>query len=505
MSPTQAPSDLPVPDGFPAELFAELSRHGQTRLLLGWRGLDTIAREILLKQIRNVDFDLIASLWKSRNNATGVAPTDFCAPNYFDPCRDPDESRACVAAGKEALSRGKVACVLVAGGQGTRLGATVPKGCMQVGPISGKSLFQYHCERIRALSRKFSVGIPLLVMTSPATHEATQAFFKENKGFGLAPDQLHFFQQGTMPAVDLETGRLLLEAPGRIFASPDGHGGCLAALAGQGWLDWMAKKSIEQIFYFQVDNPLVKIADPLFLGYHLRQNAEVSSRFVEKTIASEKVGVFAQTDGHPMEHGKDAGARCALLEYSDLTPEQTQAKAGDGGLLFRCGSPAIHLFSRTFLEEVAPGHARLPFHLAKKKVPYVDDQGTPIVPQSENALKFEKFVFDALPLARRWTLVRSLREEEFSPLKNATGPDSPATVRSGLVGRNRAWLAAAFSDDANAMEASQQELLAGLDLEISPLLATDPEDLRAQLGAGDLGSVLARAQKGSLHLKAASE
>lgn len=163
-----------------------------------------------------------------------------------------------------------------------------------------------------------------------------------------------------MPAMDLQTGKILLEAPGRIFASPDGHGGCLAALAEKGWLKWMAEKEIEQVFYFQVDNPLVKIADPLFLGHHLHSRADVSSRFVTKERAAEKVGVFAQTKTLTNE------ARCILVEYSDLTEEQTEARAPNEELLFRCGSPAIHIFSRRFLEEIVPGHARLPYHLAKK-------------------------------------------------------------------------------------------------------------------------------------------
>lgn len=501
MSPNETNTVFPTPAGFPGDLFARLSRLGQTHLLLGWDQLDNAARENLINQIRLVDFDLVDSLWKSRTKTASGTSNPLEAPRFFDPYKNPDQARSCAEAGNRALSQGKVACVLVAGGQGTRLGATVPKGCLSVGPISGKSLFQYHSERIRALSRKFSVSVPLLVMTSPATDQATRTFFHDNNRFGLERDQLHFFQQGTMPAVDLETGKVLLEAPGRLFASPDGHGGCLAALAGQGLLDWMAKKGMEQIFYFQVDNPLVRIADPVFLGHHLLQNAEVSSRFVEKTIASEKVGVFAQMGGQ----NPGSGARCALVEYSDLTPEQTQAKADDGGLMFRCGSPAIHLFSRTFLEEVAPGHARLPFHLAKKKVPCLDAMGRPVVPLTENALKFEKFVFDALPLATRWTLVRSLREEEFAPLKNATGPDSPETVRAGLIGRNRAWLASAFPAHDCAGEALHREKLAQLDVEISPLLATDPEDLRSQIGSNTLEGVLARAQKGSLHLQATSE
>ncbi len=482
-------------EGFPGELFQELTKKGQAHLVQGWDKLSLDQKGSLVSQIKKIDFDLILSLWTNRNNtAPSLAPVDLAAPDFFDPEKEPEEEANCRQLGNKALSQGKVACVLVAGGQGTRFGASVPKGCMAVGPLSGKSLFQMHAERILALARRFGPSIPLLVMTSPATHEATQAFFAEHRNFGLFPDQVHFFCQGTMPALDWDTGKVLLEAPGLIFASPDGHGGCLAALAEKGWLKWMETKQIEQVFYFQVDNPLVKIADPLFLGHHLKTKAEVSSRFVTKERAGEKVGVFAQT-----KDGAD-GSRCILLEYSDLTDEQTVSLAPDGELLFRCGSPAIHIFSRRFLEDIAPGHARLPYHLARKKVSFMDETGKLVVPLTENALKFEKFVFDALPLAKRWALVRSLRHEEFAPLKNASGKDSPETVRAGILGRNRAWLASVFSGRGIAFSLPDDCII-----ELSPLLALDAADLAKQLELTDLDSLLSQAKGGSLHLMAAGE
>lgn len=477
-----------LPADFPADLGALLNRFGQTHLAFGWEKLAPAGKTSLLEQIKGLDFPLLASLFENKDKA--VAAVDLSGlkpPVAFDPATEPGQKEKATRRGEEALAQGQVACVLVAGGQGSRLGATIPKGCMPVGPLSGKSLFQYHCERLRAMSRRYRVEIPLLVMTSPATHDATIEFFEQNRRFGLGLDQLHFFQQSTMPALDLATGKVLLEAPGRIFRAPDGHGGCLAALAGQGWLDWMKKKGITQIFYFQVDNPLVKMADPMFLGHHLLHDAEVSAKAVEKTNPQEKVGVFGQVPG------ADGTARCTLVEYSDLPAQAAQAVAEDGRLLFRCGSPAIHFFSRAFLEEVAPGHARLPYHLARKKVPHINEKGQPVAPEKENALKFEKFVFDAIPLASKWTLVMAKREEDFAPLKNATGPDSPETVRAGLIGRDRAWLAEALEGGVDFAKTLDQ-----LDVELSPLAATCPADLKERKLWTDGKALLARAKDKSL-------
>ncbi|MFM8934276.1 MAG: UTP--glucose-1-phosphate uridylyltransferase, partial [Gemmataceae bacterium] len=220
--------------------------------------------------------------------------------------------------------------------------------------------------------------------------------------------QVRYFQQGTMPAVDLATGRLLLDSPGKPFLAPDGHGGCLSALENQGHLAWMQERGIRSVFYFQVDNPLVKVADPNFLGRHLRAESQASSKVVPKRSAGEKVGVFVSIAG-----------RCHLVEYSDLPQRMAEDRQPDGSLRYAAGSPAIHLFSVDFLRRVATGSGAegLPFHVARKKVPHIDTTtGARAVPATENALKFERFIFDALPQADRWLLVGVTHEGEFAPL-----------------------------------------------------------------------------------------
>jgi UDP-N-acetylglucosamine/UDP-N-acetylgalactosamine diphosphorylase len=311
-----------------------------------------------------------------------------------------------------------VAALVVAGGQGSRLGFDKPKGMFPVGP-AGESLFELMARQVAER------GVRLLVMTSPATDIDTRAYFADHSDFGLSPGQVRYFQQGTMPAVDAATGRLLLEAPGRLALSPDGHGGTLTALASSGLLAELKAAGVKHVFYFQVDNPLVRIADPAFVGRHIEAGSEASSKVVRKTEPGEKVGVLALGNG-----------RCGIVEYSDLPRELAERRAADGRLAFDAGNIAVHLFAVPFLERVTAGADRLPFHLARKKVPFYDPEtGEFVTPASENALKFERFVFDALPKAGRWLAVACRREDEFAPLKNATGPDSPETVRAAVVKR----------------------------------------------------------------------
>ena len=364
--------------------------------------------------------------------------------------------------GEEELRRGAVAFLVVAGGLGSRLGFEHPKGMFPIGPVSGKSLFQIHTEKIVALRRRYGAPLPFLVMTSPATDEVTRRYFEEHNYFGLPADDVFFFCQGTMPALDLETGKLLLEGKGELFLGPNGHGGTITGLADSGLLNVLDKRGIRTIYYFQVDNPLVDLADRYFLGKHLAQNAEVSSKAVPKEKPSDKVGVFALVDG-----------RCSIIEYSDL-PEAMAAKKDDQGrLLFWAGSPAIHLFDVAFLRKVTQGAARTSWHLARKKVPYLDEHGRRVEPAKENALKFERFIFDVLPQADRWTVVATSKKE-FEPLKNATGPDSPATVRQALCDQAADWL-----DHAGVMVPRDAHGHAALPLEISPLHALDAEELVA--------------------------
>jgi UDP-N-acetylglucosamine/UDP-N-acetylgalactosamine diphosphorylase len=334
-----------------------------------------------------------------------------------------------------------------------------------VGPVSGKSLFQMHAEKVLATQRRYGKPVPFLVMTSPATDAETRRFFAEHHYFGLPAEEVIFFQQGTMPSLDLATGKLLLEQRGQLFLSPDGHGGTLTALADSGLLDQLKQRGVRHVFYFQVDNPLVKIADPTFLGHHLRNRAEASSKIVAKREPLEKVGMFAQVDG-----------RCTMIEYSDLPEALARQTDETGRLRLWAANPAIHIFEMAFLERVTRGTQRIPFHVAKKKVPHLDEKGQAVQPSRENALKFERFIFDVLPLAERWLLVEALRHDEFAPLKNATGADSPESVRHALCNQAAEWLERAGVKVPRDADGNVTPLV-----EISPLLALDAEEAAAKL------------------------
>ena len=338
-----------------------------------------------------------------------------------------------------------------------------------IGPVTGKSLFQIHAEKVLALAVRYGASVPLLVMTSDATHDETVEYFEENHRFGLPPGDVAFFRQGTMPALDLATGKLLMEQPGRLFSSPNGHGGTLTALDDSGLLETISGRGVTQVFYFQVDNPLVKMADPVFLGHHLHANAEASSKVVAKSGPADKMGVLAEVNG-----------RCTIIEYSDL-PADLAKETDDRGQLQALGrrNPAIHLFSVDFLCRITRGETRLPFHVAKKKVPHLDETGRDVNPQKENALKFEMFIFDALPMADRGVVVESTRHEEFAPVKNATGVDSPATAKQAISDLAADWLTRA-----GAQVPRDAEGAASVALEISPLFALDPEELATKVQKG---------------------
>ncbi len=441
------------------DLFDTLKTHGQEHLLHGWDRLTPTERGEFERQLRAIDFAELKALYAQRDDkAAALPPLDQIRPLKVE---QPDPSA--VADGEAALRRGEVAVLVVAGGQGTRLGATVPKGLMSVGPVSGATLFRIHAEKVLALSRRYGKPVPLLVMTSPATHADTEAYLLGERNFGLHGQQVGLFQQGTMPAVDLSTGKLLLEKPGKLCLSPNGHGGSLTALYDSGFLSRLKNAGIKHVFYFQVDNPLVSVCDPAFVGRHIQAEAEVSSKVVFKEQPEEKVGVLAEVNG-----------RCGIIEYSDMPKGMTEERTADGLLAFRAGNPAIHLFSVAFLERVTTGRQRLPYHLARKKVPHWNPiTGQAVNPAEPNALKFERFVFDALPMAERWLAVEAKREDEFAPLKNAEGPDSLEPVQAAMTAQACRWLTAAGATVADNAA-----------VEISPLFALDADGVKAKVKNG---------------------
>ena len=277
-----------------------------------------------------------------------------------------------------------------------------------------------------------------------------------------------------MPAVDRESGKILLASKDHVALSPDGHGGTLYALAAHGagttpsCLKEMDDLGVRTLFYFQVDNPMVRIADPAFLGLHRQAEAEMSFKVIEKLAPDEKVGVVVEVNGKPQ-----------VIEYSDLPSELAELRDSDGGLQLWAGSIAVHVLERTFVERLVEGDVKLPFHRAIKKVAFVGPDGTTIKPDAPNAVKFERFIFDALPLAERYALVECDRSVEFEPLKNATGPDSPATVRQRMSDQFADWLEAAGAQVTRGVDGSVP-----FGIEISPLYALDSAELKAKITPG---------------------
>ena len=265
-------------------------------------------------------------------------------------------------------------------------------------------------------------------MCSPLNLHATVTHFKENNFYELGEENLRFFAQGVMPATDFE-GNLLLASQDSLALSPNGHGGSLKALIDSGSIADMAERGIEHVSYFQVDNPLVTILNPLFIGLHELQNSDMSSRSLTKTGPFEKLGNFVSI-----------GDRISIIEYSDLPEEKALEKEEDGRIKYRAGSPAIHILRRDFIEQFASGENKLPYHRAEKKVAFLNHNGDLINPAEPNAVKFETFVFDALPLAKNPLILEADRLEEFSPVKNMTGVDSLESSQADQIKRAKRWL-----------------------------------------------------------------
>jgi UDP-N-acetylglucosamine/UDP-N-acetylgalactosamine diphosphorylase len=444
------------------QLRAALAEHGQEQLLRFWNELDGDGRTRLEHDLRSLDLDLLDELVVTLVQDP-QPPIDVGGLEPVLPA--PPPSPEDIAEGEAALRRGEVAVVVVAGGQGTRLGFDGPKGCYPIGPVSDRSLFQIHCEKIAALGVQHGRTPPLYVMTSDENHEPTAGFLAEHRNFGLP--HLRLFRQGTMPAVAANTGAVLLAERDRVALSPDGHGGTLRALARGGCLDDMRDRGVETVFYLQVDNPMVAIADPGFVGAHRCADADVSSKVVRKRDPAEKVGVVARR-----------GARQLVIEYSDLPASLAELRRADGSLAYSAGSIALHVFRLGFLADLARS-AELPYHRARKQVPYVDEHGNRIEPATANAIKFEQFIFDTLPRAKRSLVIETSRTAEFEPLKNATGSSSPESVR-----RRLSDAAADLLEAAGAVVARRADGSAAVPIELSPLVAADPEALRARVPAG---------------------
>lgn len=453
----------------PTALIKMLSPHGQEHLVQFWNELSVNQQSVLEQQIRALDFVQLSELFRQGTTPSNHAELAARAepPPAFR--LDGQGNRFTVhearRRGEEALAAGQIGAVLVAGGQGTRLGFDHPKGMYPVGPVSGASLFQILIEKLIAVSHRYGVRIPLYLMTSPATHEETLEYLERQQRFGLPAEDLLVFCQGTMPAVDATSGRILLEAKGRLFASPDGHGGMLAAMDRCGVLADAQHRDLRGLFYFQIDNPLVAVCDPVFVGYHLLADSELSTQVVAKQQPAERVGNVVSVDG-----------KVHIIEYSDLPADVGAVRNPDGSLRLWAGNIAVHVFDVAFLLRAAKDAHALPFHIARKAVPFVDSSGQEVSPTEPNAIKFERFIFDLLPAAAHSMVMEIDGKRIFAPVKNAPGSatDSPESVRRQILDLHREWLTSAGATVEQAA------------VEISPLFALDEQQLAARIKPGQV-------------------
>ncbi len=415
---------------------AALDERGQSHVLRFWDRLDPGERDELLADIESIPWELVDGLIDSHVLAKPQwrVPENL-APATVHPQPPTPEQESLYeqarSAGRGLIAAGKVAAFTVAGGQGTRLGYDGPKGAVAVTPVGDRTLFELFAGAVKAARLKYGATIPWYVMTSRVNHEQTQAFMHDHDFFGLPEADVCLFSQGMLPAFDLG-GKLMLEAPHRLALAPDGHGGSLKALVVSGALEDMRSRGVEIVSYFQVDNPLVKPFDPLFVGLHRVTGSQMSTKVTAKADDHERVGNVCLHDGQVM-----------VVEYSDFPEACAVARNEDGRRRFDAGNLAMHLLDVDFVDRVIDRSFQLPFRRAEKAVAHVDETGSVVPPTGPNAVKLETFVFDVLPLAKRPLVLAVERAEEFSPVKNATGVDSLESSQRDQNERACRWLAAA--------------------------------------------------------------
>lgn len=369
--------------------------------------------------------------------------------------------------GMEAVTNGEVAALLLAGGQGTRLGYDGPKGMYDIGLPSKKTLFQFMVERIKKLgqlSGKGDKAVPFYIMTSPLNHKATTEYFAKHDNFGI---DVQFFPQGTLPALTSPEGKMILETPTSLAVAPDGNGGIYPALVKHGILDDMKSRGIKYIHAFGVDNALVKPADPTFVGYCIQKNADCGNKVLWKTSPDEKVGVVATKGGKP-----------CIVEYSDISKEMSEQKdSNNGRLVFGAGNICNHFYTLEFMMNTIVPNLGNMYHVARKKIPHWDAETKETVkPTSNNGIKLESFIFDVFPLSKKMAVLDVARAEEFAPVKNppGTASDSPDTARQLFSNVAKEWLKEAGATLKGEVESDM--------CEVSPMTSYNGEGLEGMKG-----------------------
>ena len=393
-----------------------LKKYSQEHLLNEYEKLDEVNQKRLLDQIEHIDFELINNLYNNTKKEVNVGENKISPIEYLDKDRLNGYYKGYQETGEKAIRAGKLAAVTMAGGQGTRLGHKGPKGTFDIGLESHKSLFELLSDSLKEQGKKYDVMIPWFIMTSEENNDETIAFFAKNRNFGYEKDKnLFFFKQGELPMVDTE-GKILIGENGLIKEAADGHGGIYEALVKNGMTKKMRELGVEWIFIGGVDNCLVKMVDPILMGIAIQKHVTAAGKSVVKANPQEKVGVFCKRNGRP-----------SVVEYTEIPKEMAEATDSRGELIYGESHILCNLFNINAVERM--GTKPLPYHVAYKKATYIDKNGNKVVPDGPNAYKFEAFLFDAFGELDDMAVLRVKREEEFAPVKNAAGVDSPETAR----------------------------------------------------------------------------
>lgn len=452
------------------ELKSLLQKHDQEHLLQFWDEISQQEREFLIDDLNNLNIPEVTSYFtramESANNKNNLLDEKIkpIPSHAMESIRtsSPEKLLSYEKLGLREIADGKVAVLLMAGGQGTRLGVDFPKGMYNVNLPSERTLFHIQALRIKRLQNMArdefgqSKGITWYIMTSDATHESTLAYFKENEYFGIDESKIVAFRQSTLPCFTFD-GKIILDEKHRVSKAPDGNGGLYRALHKEGILSDMKQRGINSVHAFSVDNILVKVADPVFLGFCISRSADCGVKVVPKRSPDEPVGVVAQVDG-----------LYSVVEYSEISKNTAELRDDRGDLVFNAGNICNHYFTTSFLNIISEKYENcLDLHIAKKKIPYVNEKGVRCKPDAANGIKIEKFVFDVFKYSRHFAAWEVMREDEFSALKNSDAAkiDCPSTARKAVLSQHKRWLLSAGANEVDG------------DVEICPLVSYGGENL----------------------------
>ena len=394
----------------------KLKKYGQEHLLKGYEKLTQDKKDKLLDQILTIDFSQIEGLYKEINKKLDYKEAKIEPIQYTDKSKlSKEEYSKYENIGIEYIKNNKLAVVTMAGGQGTRLGHNGPKGTYDLGLDSHKSIFEILCDTLKRAKDKYGVYTSWYIMTSNDNNKATTAFFEKNNYFGYPKEKVMFFKQGELPMIDTN-GKVLIGEDGLIKLAADGHGGIFYSMRNDGVIYDMKSKGIEWVFIGGVDNVLVNMVDPVLVGLAVDKKVKAAGKSVVKAYPTEKVGAFCKRNGRP-----------SVVEYSEISEEMANDRNEDGELKYAESHILCNLFSLEAIEEVSKD--QLPYHSAFKKAKYIDENGDLVTSDKPNAYKFEAFLFDAFEKLDDMAILRVKREDEFAPVKNAEGVDSPETAR----------------------------------------------------------------------------